>query len=62
MIFPIMLTWKSQNVAGYIMFKNVQSCPATMRLVITLIGCNAVGRASRFFRPLGFLFYLIFLI
>ena len=36
----------------------VQSCPATTRLVITLIGCNAVGRASRFFRPLGFFFFL----
>ena len=36
----------------------VQSCPATTRLVITLIGCNAVGRASRFFRPLVFFLIL----
>ena len=37
----------------------VQSCPATMRLAITLIGCNAVGRASRFFRPLGVFFFFL---
>ena len=39
----------------------VQSCPATTRLVITLIGCNAVGRASRFFRPLGFFFFILYI-
>ena len=27
----------------------IQSCLSTTRPVITLIGCNAVGRASRFF-------------
>ena len=41
----------------------LQSCPATTCLVITLIGCNAVGRSSRFFRPLGFyLFFIYFFI
>ena len=40
------------------LFTYTQSCPATTRLVITLIACNAVGRASRFFRPLGFFFFL----
>ena len=29
--------------------KEIQSCISTTRPVITLIGCNAVGRASRFF-------------
>ena len=39
------------------MFK-VQSCLSTTRPVITLIGCNAVGRASRFFGRQFFLFFL----
>ena len=45
------------------MGNSIQSCPATTRLVITLIACNAVGRASRFFRPLGFyfIFYLVYI-
>ena len=30
-------------------FALIQSCLSTTRPVITLIGCNAVGRASRFF-------------
>ena len=37
----------------------LQSCPATTHLVITLIGCNAVGRASRFISAARvFLFFL----
>ena len=39
----------------------VQSCPATTRLVITLIGCNAVGRASRFFPAARVFFFCFFL-
>ena len=39
----------------------IQSCPATTRLVITLIGCNAVGRASRFFSAARFFFYLVYI-
>ena len=46
--------------ASYAADSKIQSCPATTRLVITLIGCNAVGRASRFFRPLGY-FYLVYI-
>ena len=40
--------------------KIVQSCLSTTRPVITLIGCNAVGRASRFFGRQVFLFFLFF--
>ena len=35
----------------------LQSCLSTTRPVITLIGCNAVGRASRFFGRQGFFFF-----
>ena len=49
------------NIMVYDIKPHIQSCPATTRLVITLIGCNAVGRASRFFRPLGFFYFFIFL-
>ena len=42
----------------FAIYNQIQSCPATTRPVITLIGCNAVGRASRFFRPLGFFLFL----
>ena len=54
--------WNVQfnNITFSPVIKQVQSCPATTRLVITLIGCNAVGRASRFFRPLGFFCGFIF--
>ena len=37
----------------------VQSCLSTTRPVITLIGCNAVGRASRFFGRQGFFFFFL---
>ena len=36
----------------------IQSCLSTTRPVITLIGCNAVGRASRFFGRQGFFFFI----
>ena len=39
----------------------LQSCLSTTRPVITLIGCNAVGRASRFFgRQVFFFFFFKF--
>ena len=50
------------NIMVYDIKPHIQSCPATTRLVITLIGCNAVGRASRFFRPLGFFFFFFFIL
>ena len=49
-------------VFPHLAFFSLQSCPATTRLVITLISCNAVGRASRFFQPVGFFFFFFFLI
>ena len=42
----------------YILY--IQSCLSTTRPVITLIGCNAVGRASRFFGRQGFFFFFFF--
>ena len=49
-------------VASFLETPHIQSCPATTRLVITLIGCNAVGRASFFFFFLTancFIFYVL---
>ena len=40
---------KSQNEGHFSqVYKQLQSRLSTTRPVITLIGCNAVGRASRF--------------
>ena len=37
----------------------LQSCLSTTRPIITLIGCNAVGRASRFSGRQGFFFFFL---
>ena len=42
------------------LYISIQSCLSTTRPVITLIGCNAVGSASRFFGRQVFYFFLFF--